>query len=221
MQKQRTVLDMTGGGSKVWCDKEQYCIGTWNVRSTNQGKLKIVKQEMARVDIDILGISELKWTGMGEFNSNDNYIYYRGPESLRTNGVAIIVSKRIWNGVLGCNLKNDRVTKGQEHKGHNRWDGQVCVADDRLWASVCPSASVCPAWDAEPAGLWAPWRQLCHNILYCGYGCGQWGQMMLCLSTQLQPLPALMSCVTVSWSPWPKLRPISLGLLWKLETLRS
>ena len=109
MQKQRTVLDMTGGGSKVWCDKEQYCIGTWNVRSMNQGKLEVVKQEMARVNTDILGISELKWTGMGEFNSDDHYIYYCGQESLRRNGVAIIVSKRVWNGVLGCNLKNDRV----------------------------------------------------------------------------------------------------------------
>ena len=109
MQKQRTVLDMTGGGSKVWCDKEQYCIGTWNVRSMNQGKLEVVKQEMARVNVDILGIRELKWTGMGEFNSDDHYIYYCGQESLRRNGVAIVVTKRVWHGVLGCNLKNDRV----------------------------------------------------------------------------------------------------------------
>ena len=68
-QKQRPVVDVTGDGSKVQCCKEQYCIGTWNVRSMNQGKLKVLKQEMARVNIDILGISELKWTGMGEFNS--------------------------------------------------------------------------------------------------------------------------------------------------------
>ena len=74
-QKQRPVLDVTGDGSKVWCDKEQYCIGTRNIRSMNQGKLKVVKQEMARVDIDILGISLLKWTWMGEFNSHDHYIY--------------------------------------------------------------------------------------------------------------------------------------------------
>ena len=74
----------------------------------NQGKLKVVKQEMARVNIDILGISELKWTGMGEFNSDDHYIYYSGQESLRRNGVAIIVNKRVRNAVPGCNLKNDR-----------------------------------------------------------------------------------------------------------------
>ena len=75
----------------------------------NQGKLKVVKQEMARVNIDILGISELKWTGMGEFNSDDHYIYYCGQESLRRNGVALIVSKRVQNAVLGCNLKNNRM----------------------------------------------------------------------------------------------------------------
>ena len=69
-------MDVTGDRSKVQCCKEQYCIGTWNVRSTNQGKLEVVKQEMARVNVDILGINELKWTGMGEFNSDDHYIYY-------------------------------------------------------------------------------------------------------------------------------------------------
>ena len=76
-QKQHPVVDVTGDGSKIWCCKEQYCIGTWNVRSMNQGKLEVVKQEMARVKIDILGISELKWTGIREFNSDD-YIYYCG-----------------------------------------------------------------------------------------------------------------------------------------------
>ena len=76
----------------------------------NQGKLEVVKQEMARVNINILGISELKWTGMGEFNSDDHYIYYCGQGSLRRNGVAIIVNKRVGNAVLGCNLKNDRMT---------------------------------------------------------------------------------------------------------------
>ena len=76
-------MDVTGDGSKVQCYKEKYCIGTWNVRSMNQGKLEVVKQEMARVNIDMLGISELKWTGMGEFNSDDHYIYYHGQESLR------------------------------------------------------------------------------------------------------------------------------------------
>ena len=75
----------------------------------NQGKLEVVKQEMARVNVDILGSSELKWTGMGEFNSDDHYIYYCGQESLRRNGVAIIVNKRVRNAVLGCNLKNDRM----------------------------------------------------------------------------------------------------------------
>ena len=94
-QKQHPVVDVTGDGSKVRCCEEQYCIGTWNVRSMNQSKLDVVKQEMARVYTDILGISELKWTGMGKFNSDDHYIYYYGQESLRRNGVAIIVSKRL------------------------------------------------------------------------------------------------------------------------------
>ena len=88
-------MDVSGDGSKVQCCKEQYCIGTWNVRSMNQGKLDVVEQGMARVNIDILGISELKWTGMGGFNSIDHYIYYCGQESLRINGIAIIVNKRV------------------------------------------------------------------------------------------------------------------------------
>ena len=75
----------------------------------NQGKLEVVKQEMARVNVDILGISKLKWTGLGEFNSDDHYIYYCGQESLRRNGVAIMVNRRVQNAVLGCNLKNDRM----------------------------------------------------------------------------------------------------------------
>ena len=75
----------------------------------NQGKLEVVKQEMARHNVDILGISELKWTGMGEFNSDDHYIYYCGQESPRRNGVSIMVYKRVQNAVLGCNLKNDRM----------------------------------------------------------------------------------------------------------------
>ena len=86
-------------GSKAQCYKEQYCIGTWNVRSMNQGKLKVVKQEMARVNINILGISELKLTGMDEFKSDHHYIYYSGQEALRRNGVAFIVNKRIQNAV--------------------------------------------------------------------------------------------------------------------------
>ena len=108
-QKQHRVLDVTDDRSKVWCCKELYCIGTWNVRSMNQGKLEVVKQEMARVNVDILGISELKWTGMGAFNTDDHYIYYYGQESLRRNGVTITVNKRVWNAVLGCSLKNDRM----------------------------------------------------------------------------------------------------------------
>ena len=94
-QKQYPVADVTGDRSKVRCFKEQYCIGTWNVRSMNQGKLEVVKQEMARVNIDILRIRELKWTEMGEFNSEGHYIYYYGQESLRRNGVALIVKKRV------------------------------------------------------------------------------------------------------------------------------
>ena len=87
--------------------KEKYSIGTWNVRSMNQGKLEVVKQ--ARVNIDILGISKLKWTRMDEFNSDDHYAYYCGQESFRRNGVAIMVNKRVQNAVLGCNLKNVRM----------------------------------------------------------------------------------------------------------------
>ena len=81
-QKQHPVVDVTSDGNKVQCCKEQYCIGTWNVRSMNQGKLEVVKQQTARVNINILGISELKWTEMGEFNSDYHYIYYCGQESL-------------------------------------------------------------------------------------------------------------------------------------------
>ena len=108
-QKQHPVVGVTGDKSKVQHCKEQYCIGTWNIRSMNQGKLEVFKQEMARVNIDILGISELKWTGMGKFNSDDDYIYYRGQESLRTNGVALTVNKKVQNALFRCNLKNDRI----------------------------------------------------------------------------------------------------------------
>ena len=86
-------MDVTGDVSKVQCCKEQYCLGTWNVRSMNQGKLEMAKQVMAKVNIDILLISEPKWTGMGELNSNDHYIYYCGQESLRRNEVALIVNR--------------------------------------------------------------------------------------------------------------------------------
>ena len=94
-QKQYPVVDVTGDRSKVQCCKEQYCIGTWNVRSMNQGKLEVVKQETARVNMNSLGISELRWTGMGEINSDDHCIYYCGQESLRRNGVTIMVNKRV------------------------------------------------------------------------------------------------------------------------------
>ena len=107
-QKQHLVVDVIGDGSKVWCCKEQYCIGIWKVRSMNQGKSEVIKQEMARVNINILGISKLKWAAMGEFNSDDHYIYYCGQETLRRNGVDIIV-KRVRNAVLGSSLKNNRM----------------------------------------------------------------------------------------------------------------
>ena len=94
-QKQHPVVDVTGDRSKVRCCKEQYCVGTGNIRSVNQGKLEVVKQEMARVSVDILGIYELRWTGKDEFNPDDHYIYYCGQDSLRRNGVATIVHKRV------------------------------------------------------------------------------------------------------------------------------
>ena len=95
--KAKTIpsVHVTGDRSKIRCCKEQYCIGIWNVRSMNQGKLEVVQQEMTRVNVNILGISELKWTGMGEFNSDDHYIYYFGQDSLRRSGVAIMVNKRV------------------------------------------------------------------------------------------------------------------------------
>ena len=93
-QTQQLAVDVTGDGSKVWCCKEQYCIGTWNVSSMNQGNLEVVKQEMARMNSNILGISEPKLTGMGEFNSDDHNIYYCRQESFRRNGVAITVKKK-------------------------------------------------------------------------------------------------------------------------------
>ena len=108
-KKKYPVVDVTGDRRKVQCYKEQYSIGTWNVKSMNQGKLEVVKQEMTRVNIKILRISELKWIGMGQFNSDDHYIYYGGQESLRRNGVAFMVNTRVQNAVAGCNLKNYRM----------------------------------------------------------------------------------------------------------------
>ena len=92
-QKQYPVVNVIGDRSKIRCCKGHYCIGTWNIRSMNQGKLEVVKQEMKRVNVDILGISKLKWTGMSEFNSDDHYIYYCGQESHRRNGVAIKIGR--------------------------------------------------------------------------------------------------------------------------------
>ena len=94
-QKQYPVMNVTGDRSKVQCCKEQYYTGTWNLRSMNQGKLEVDNQDMARLNVDILGKSYLKWTGMGEFNSEDHYIYYCGQESLRRNGVALLVNKSL------------------------------------------------------------------------------------------------------------------------------
>ena len=93
--KRYPSVDVTGDRSKIRCCKEQYCIGTWNVESMNQGKLEVVKKEMARVNVDILGISKLKWTGIGDFNSDDHYICYCRQKSLRRNGVAIMVNRRV------------------------------------------------------------------------------------------------------------------------------
>ena len=94
-QKQYPVVDVTGETSKVRCRKGQYCLGTWSVRSMNHGKLEVVRQEMARVNIDILGIRELKGTGMGELNSDDHYMCYCGQDSFRRNGVATMVNTRL------------------------------------------------------------------------------------------------------------------------------
>ena len=117
--KQCPVVDVSGDESIIQCYRERYCIGTWNVRSMNQGKLEVVKQEMSRMSIEILEISELKWTSMGEFNSHDHYIYYCGQESLRRNGVATIVNKRVWNAVLRCNLKSDRMISVVSKANHS------------------------------------------------------------------------------------------------------
>ena len=108
-QKWHPVVGVTGGETKAQCYKEQYCIGTWYVRTMNQGKLGLVMQEMARANINILGISERKWAGMGEFNLHDHYIYYWGQQSLKSKEVNFIVNKRVWNAVPGCNLKNNRM----------------------------------------------------------------------------------------------------------------
>ena len=106
-QKQHTLVNVTGDGSKSDAVKNNIALGTWNVRSMNQGKLHMVKQETVRVNINIIGISELKWTRMDKFNSDDHYIYHCGQKSLKRNGVALIVNKRARNAVLGYNLKHN------------------------------------------------------------------------------------------------------------------
>ena len=103
------VEHVSADESIVRCYKEQNRIGPWNVRSTNQGKLDVVKQEVARLNINILAISELKWTEMGGFNSGDHCIYYCGQESLRRNGTALIINKRVQNSVFGGQCQNDRM----------------------------------------------------------------------------------------------------------------
>ena len=108
-QKWCPIVDRFGGESKLRCCKGQYCIETWNVRAMNQGKLEAVKQEMAKESIDILGIYKLKWTGIGEFNSDYHFISYCLQESLRRNGIALIVNKAVQIAVLGYNLKNDKM----------------------------------------------------------------------------------------------------------------
>ena len=140
-QKQHPVVDGTGDRSKVQCCKEQYCIGTWNIRPMNQGKLEVIKQEMARVNIDILGISKLKWTGIGEFNSDDHFIYYCGQESLRRNGVAIMVNKSPKCSIWMQSQKRQNETVGWHHRfnGHEFeqtpgvGDGQGGLASHSSW----------------------------------------------------------------------------------------
>ena len=137
---------MSGDESKIWCCKEQYCIGTWNVRSINQGKLEVVKQKMVRVNINILGIGELKWMEMGKFNSDDHYIYCCGQESLRRNGVALIVNRRLQNAVLGCSLKNDKMICSfprQTIQHHSN-------------PSLCPNKQCLRSWSWTV--LWRPTR---------------------------------------------------------------
>ena len=108
-QKQHWAADVPGSENKIRCYKEQYSTGNGNVRSMNQGKLDMVKQKMTRMNTNIFGINELKWMGMGEFNSDDQYIYYCWQDSHRRNKVPFIINKRVWKAALGCNLKNDRM----------------------------------------------------------------------------------------------------------------
>ena len=125
----------TGNRSKIWCCEEQYCIGTWNVRSTNQGALEVVKQEMGRVNVDILGISELKWTGMGELNSDDQYLYYCGQDSLRRNGEVPIINK---------SPKHSTWVQSQE------WHNDLC-SFPRQTIQYHNNPSLCPSTNSKEA----------------------------------------------------------------------
>ena len=176
-QKQYPVVDVTGDRSKDWCCKEQYC----NVRSMNQGKLEVVKHEMARVNVDILGISELKWTGMGEFNSDDHYIYYCGQECHRRNGGAIIVNKRVWNAVLGRNLKSDRMIS-------------VCFQDKPFSISVIQVYA--PTSNAEEAEVEEIYEDLQDLLEHCCLVCynSYKSQWHIYNSTELKVLCLSSSC---------------------------
>ena len=137
-------LWVSGDERKTQCWKEEYCIGTWNVRSTNQGKLDVVKQEMAKVNTDILGISELKWMGMGEFNSDDHYIYYCGQESCRRNGVVLIINKS---------------QKFSTWVQHQKWQNDFCsfprqTTQHHSNPSLCPNHWHWRSWTV----LWRPTR---------------------------------------------------------------
>ena len=127
---------MTVDGSKVWCCKEQYCTGTWNVRSMNQGKLDLVKQKMARVNIDILGISELKWTGKGKFNSDHHYIYYCGQEFHRRNGVALRVNKS--PKCSSVQFSHSVVYNSPWHYGLQHARPPCLSPIPRVYSNVCP-----------------------------------------------------------------------------------
>ena len=149
-QKQHPVVDVTGDRSKARCCKEKYCIGTWNLRSMNQGKLEVIKQELARVNTDILGISELKWTGMGEFNSADHCIYYFWQESLRRNGVSLIINKK--------SLKFSSWVQ------HQKWQNDLC-SFPRQTIQVHSDPSLCPkskCWRSWMV-LWRPTRTFRNN----------------------------------------------------------
>ena len=160
--------NVTGDGSKVCCCKEHYCIETWNVRSMNEGELEVLKQEMARVNIDHLGISELKWTRMGEFNSDDHCVYYCGQEYFRRNGVALIISKRVWNTVLGSSLKNDRMISVRSHISCqlNQFNSGVNIFSLKKDLNTAFKVVVVVVWSLCPLDSFLP-HSLQHTRLPC------------------------------------------------------